>query len=283
MGEPCPAGVSQVVLLGTGTPNADPQRAGPAVAVVVHDTPYLVDFGPGVVRRAAAAHARGIDGLAVSRLNRAFLTHLHSDHTAGYPDLILTPWVLGRTAPLQVYGPAGTREMTAHLLAAYREDIRERLEGLEPANPTGYQVQVREIAPGLVYQDERVKVEAFTVQHGTWPAYGYKFYTPDRTIVISGDTAPTPACVAAYRDCDVLVHEVYSSLGFETRAPAWQRYHASVHTSARELAEMATQAQPGLLILYHQLFHGVSEETLLGEVRERYAGQVVSGQDLDVY
>jgi ribonuclease BN (tRNA processing enzyme) len=128
-----------------------------------------------------------------------------------------------------------------------------------------------------------VRVAAFAVQHGTWPAYGYKFYTPDRTIVISGDTAPTPECVAVYQGCDVLVHEVYSSIGFAARAPAWQRYHASVHTSARELAALATQAQPGLLILYHQLFHGVSEETLLGEVRERYAGQVVSGQDLDVY
>jgi ribonuclease BN (tRNA processing enzyme) len=173
--------------------------------------------------------------------------------------------------------------MTVHLLAAYREDIRERLEGLEPANPTGYRVNVHEITPGVVYQDARVQVEAFAVQHGTWPAYGFKFHAPDRTIVISGDTAPTPACVAAYRGCDVLVHEVYSSLGFAAREPDWQRYHASVHTSAQALAEMATQAQPGLLILYHQLFHGVSEETLLQEVRDAYAGPVVSGKDLEVY
>ena len=110
----------QIVLLGTGTPNADPARSGPSVAIVANGCPYLVDFGPGVVRRAAAACQAGIQGLAVERLNRAFLTHLHSDHTAGYPDLILTPWVLKRDEPLHAYGPAGLGEMTDHILAAYR-------------------------------------------------------------------------------------------------------------------------------------------------------------------
>jgi ribonuclease BN (tRNA processing enzyme) len=274
---------AQVVLLGTGTPNADPERSGPSVAVVVEQTPYLVDFGPGVVRRAAAAHRAGVRALDVPRLNRAFVTHLHSDHTAGYPDLILTPWVLEREEPLEVYGPAGIRAMTAHVLAAYEEDIRERQEGLEPINRTGHRVQVSEVEPGAVYQDEHVSVEAFAVRHGSWPAYGYKFYTPDRTIVISGDTAPFEGCIDVYRGCDVLVHEVYSSAGLEGRSPAWQRYHSSVHTSSRELAQIASRARPGLLVLYHQLFHGVTEERLLLEVQEGYGGKVVSGRDLEVY
>ena len=154
----------QVVLLGTGTPNADPAHSGPSVAIVVDGSPYLVDFGPGVVRRAAAAYEAGIEGLAVERLNRAFLTHLHSDHTAGYPDLILTPWVLERDEPLHVYGPPGLNSMTDHILAAYRQDIRERIEGLEPANKQGYLVIAHEIDAGLVYQDARVRVEAFPVQ-----------------------------------------------------------------------------------------------------------------------
>jgi ribonuclease BN (tRNA processing enzyme) len=274
---------SKIVLLGTGTPNADPERSGPSVAVLVNRTPYLVDFGPGVVRRAAAACRAGIVGLDVRRINRAFVTHLHSDHTVGYPDLILTPWVLGREEPLHVYGPPGLRAMTEHVLAAYREDIHERLDGLEPANRTGYVVRAFEIGPGVVYRDRNVTVEAFAVNHGSWPAFGYKFHAPDRTIVISGDTAPTDGCVEAYRGCDVLIHEVYSSVGFAKRAPDWQRYHSSVHTSSYELAEMASSAKPGLLILYHQLFHGVSEQELLAEVRERYAGNVVSGRDLDVF
>ena len=130
-------------------------------------------------------------------LCRAFLTHLHSDHTAGYPDLILTPWVLERTAPLEVYGPEGLRAMTDYILAAYRSDIRERLDGLEPINRTGYQVKAYEVEPGLVYMDENVAVEAFLVKHSSWTAFGYKFQTPDRSIVVSGDTAPAEALVEA--------------------------------------------------------------------------------------
>ena len=124
----CGQSGTAVVLLGTGTPNADPDRSGPAVAVVVNGQPYLVDFGPGVVRRAAAASRSGVDALEVTNLTRAFVTHLHSDHTVGYADLIFTPWVLGRAVPLQVYGPKGLRAMTRHLTAAYREDIKNQAQ-----------------------------------------------------------------------------------------------------------------------------------------------------------
>ncbi|GAK55100.1 putative hydrolase [Candidatus Vecturithrix granuli] len=275
---------SQIVLLGTGTPNADPERHGPSVAIVVNQTPYIVDCGPGVVRRAAAAYQAGVKGLEVRNLSHAFITHLHSDHTVGYPDLIFTPWVLERNEPLEVYGPPGLQEMTNHLLAAYQADIHERLYGLEPANDQGYQVHVTEIVPGQIYCDANVRVEAFRAKHGSWPAYGYKFFTPDRTIVISGDTAPFEGMVEQYQGCDVLIHEVHSAVGLQQRAPEWQKYHSSVHTSSIELAEVAAQARPGMLILYHQLFHGVvSEEELLREVQDRYDGTVISGKDLDVY
>jgi ribonuclease BN (tRNA processing enzyme) len=273
---------TQVVLLGTGTPNADPERSGPSVAIVVNDTPYLVDAGPGVIRQAAAAHQAGIAGLAVERLNRAFLTHLHSDHTVGYADLLLTPWVLERTEPLNVYGPTGLKHMTEHVLVAYQEDIRERLEGLEPANTTGCRAIAHEIVSGLTYQDKNVRVEAFPVRHGSWTAFGFKFHTPDRTIIVSGDTAPTQMIVEQSRGCDVLIHEVYSAVAFQTIPPDWQRYHAQVHTSSHELAEIAGQARPGLLVLYHQLFWGASEQELLDEIQERYDEPVVSGRDLDV-
>jgi ribonuclease BN (tRNA processing enzyme) len=275
---------TQIVLLGTGTPNADPDRSGPAVAIVVNETPYLVDFGPGVVRRAAAANRMGIKALAMPKLTKAFVTHLHSDHTAGYPDLILTPWVLEREQPLEVYGPKGLKAMTKHILEAYREDIQIRLNGLEPANETGYKVKVNEIKPGLIYSDQNVKVTAFPVKHGSWPqAFGYRFDTPDRSIVISGDCAPSESVIKNCNGCDVLIHEVYSQAGFATRPPVWQRYHSSFHTSTSELGEIATKAKPGLLILYHQLFWGTSEEQLVDEVRQFYKGRVVSGSDLAVF
>ena len=274
---------SKLVLLGTGTPNADSTRSGPSVAVIVEERPYLIDFGAGVVRQIAAARAAGITGLEVSKLTRAFLTHLHSDHTTGYPDLILTPWTMGRTEPLSVYGPTGLQAMTDLILSAYAEDIRERLEGLEPANTTGHRVDVQEIEPGLVYEDDHIRVEAFAVNHGTWPAYGFRLTTPDRVLVISGDTAPFPGWEKAYADCDLLLHEVRSEAGLDSRPAAWQAYHRAVHTSSVELAEVASIVRPKLLVLYHQLFHGIEEEELLREIRDRYDGEVVSGQDLDTF
>ena len=275
---------TQIVLLGTGTPIANPLRSGPSTAIVVNGNPYLVDFGPGVVRRAAAAHWMGVKGLVVRNLKRAFVTHLHSDHTAGYSDLILTPWVMGRNEPLQVYGPQGIRAMTEHIMAAYQQDIDIRLYGSEPADSEGYKVEAYEVKPGVVYQDSNVTVEAFSVRHGSWPqAFGYKFRTPDKTIVISGDTAPTEGIVENCDGCDVLIHEVYSQAGFERLTADWQKYHSSSHTSTHELAEIASRAKPGLLILYHQLFFGYSEEELLLEVQQKYSGKVVSGKDLDVY
>jgi ribonuclease BN (tRNA processing enzyme) len=274
---------SKIVLLGTGTPNADPARSGPAVAFVVDGGPYLVDAGPGVVRRAAAAHLDGIAGLAVDRLNRVFLTHLHSDHTVGLPDLLLTTWTMGRREPLEVYGPSGTAAMIDHILAAYAEDVRERLTGPEPAVEAGWRVEVKEIEAGIVYEDRRVRVEAFPVDHGSWPTFGYRFESLDRTVVISGDTASPERNVAAYAGSDVLIHEVQSSRGLARRSPAWHRYHSAYHTSAHELAAVASEVKPGLLVLYHQLFHGVSEQELLDEVRRGYDGPIVSGRDLDVY
>ncbi|MGD9092071.1 MAG: MBL fold metallo-hydrolase [Anaerolineales bacterium] len=278
-----PSDRSKIVLLGTGNPNADPARSGPALAVLVDGTPYLVDCGPGIVRRAAAAFHNGINGLDVIRLNNLFITHLHSDHTAGLPDLILTPWVLGRRKALHVYGPRGVNTLCEHLLLAYHEDIQQRIKGLEPANTTGWVVESHEVIPGRVYQDEQVRVEAYPVSHGTWAAFSYKFTTPDSTIAISGDRLPTADAVSFFTGCDILIHEVYSSTAFERLPPDWQRYHSSVHTSSIELARLAGQVKPELLVLTHQLLWGVSEEELLGEIKDLYPGEVISGRDLDVF
>ena len=272
------------MLLGTGTPNADPTRSGPALAIVVNGQAYLVDCGPGVVRRAAAAQETGVGALAIKKLTHVFITHLHSDHTLGYPDLILSPWVLGREEPLEAFGPPGLGEMTDHILQAYEQDIRIRLNGLEQANPTGYKVNVHEIAPGPVYRDEHVRVTAFAVRHGSWRhAYGYRFETADRTVVVSGDTVPSDNLVKHAEGCDVLVHEVYSQAGFEKRSPKWQRYHSNFHTSTRELAEIANRVRPKLLVLTHQLFWGTTCEQLLAEIKAHYDGEVRCGCDLDLY
>jgi ribonuclease BN (tRNA processing enzyme) len=269
---------TKLILLGTGTPNADPDRFGPSVAVVVNDIPYIVDFGPGVVRRAAAAKIKP------EKLKIAFTSHLHSDHTAGLPDLILTPAVLDRHAPLLLYGPTGIKSMADHILKAYEQDIDIRTKGLENGDAKAYIVDAREIQPGVIHKDENVTVKAFKVRHGQWKeAYGFRFETRDKTIVISGDCGPDQAIVEACNGCDILLHEVYSVAGFKKRPSMWQKYHSNFHTPTVELGEIANKAKPKLLVLYHQLVWSSNEQETLQEIRNVYKGPVAYGADLSVY
>jgi ribonuclease BN (tRNA processing enzyme) len=276
---------TRVVMLGSGTPNADPDHSGPAVAIVVGSAVYLVDAGPGIVRRAAlAAKTDSIAALDLPNLNRVFITHLHSDHTVGLPDLMFTPWVKDRTVPLDVYGPPGTKRMVDLLEQAYSEDVEIRLHGGEPSNKTGYAATPHDVNPGVVYRDSNVTVTAFAVEHGRWPhAYGYAFKTRDRTIVVSGDTRATDAVVKACNGCDVLVHEVFSAERLKKRTADWQAYHNAYHTSTYALGDLATRARPKLLVMYHLLGWGDDDAELVRQVRTRYKGQVVPAHDLDVY
>jgi ribonuclease Z len=277
------AGVTRIVLLGTGNPGIDPDRSGPATAVVVNDTPYLVDFGPGVVRRAkAAVLSRGIKALEPTNLRVAFVTHLHSDHTVGYPDLIFTPWTVGRRVPLEVYGPKGLKAMTEHLLEAYRVDIETRTnpDGNQRAFPEGHKVNPHEVSSGVVYKDANVTVTAFATKHAM-ESYGYRFDTPDRSIVISGDTNPAQATIDACRGCDVLIHETLSPAQLAARPETFQRFAAKYHTTTAQLADLAREAKPRLLIIYH--YSTVSPEELQAEMLARYPGHFVIGRDLDVY
>ena len=288
-----PAIRTQVVMLGTGNPPADPDRSGPATAIVVGDTPYLVDFGAGVVRRAKAAQVdRGIAALDPIKLRVAFVTHLHSDHVVGYPDLLLTPWVLGRREPLEVYGPTGIKAMTFHVLEAYKADYETRMKDQHlykrGSFPGGYGAKAFEVRPGVVYKDANVTVTAFATKH-TMESYGYRFDTADRRIVISGDTNPTQATIDACNGCDVLIHEALTAEWLAKRTD-FQNYAAEHHTTTAQLVELATKAKPKLLVIYHaslSLRPAVDSErsppaTFLREMAG-YAGQVVVARDLDVY
>ena len=276
-------GKTQIVLLGTGNPGPDPDRSGPATAIVVNGTAYLVDFGPGVVRRASAAFLdKGIKALEPTKLRVAFVTHLHSDHTVGYPDLIFTPWTVGRRVPLEVYGPKGLKAMTEHILEAYRVDIATRTnpDGNQRGFSEGHEVNAHEITTGVVYKDTNVTVTAFTTKHAM-ESYGYRFDTPDRSIVISGDTKPTQETIDACRGCDVLIHEAHTRAWLATRPETFQRFSAKYHTTTPELAELALKAKPGLLVLYH--YNGLSAEELMNDMLARYPGHFVVGRDLDIY
>ena len=277
------ASKTRIVLLGTGTPGPLPDRSGPATAIVVNDAAYLVDFGPGVVRRASAAFRdKDIKALEPTKLRVAFVTHLHSDHTVGYPDLIFTPWTIGRRVPLEVYGPKGLKAMTEHLLEAYRVDIETRTnpDGNQREFPDGHKVNAHEIGPGVVYKDANVTVTAFATKHAM-ESYGYRFDTPDHNIVISGDTNPTQATIAACRGCDILIHEAQTPAWLATRPATFQQFAAKYHTRTAQLADLAREAKPRLLILIH--YNALSPEELLSDMLTRYAGHFVVGRDLDVY
>jgi ribonuclease BN (tRNA processing enzyme) len=272
-----------VVLLGTGMPRPNPEASGPATAVVVGSRVFVVDVGPGTERQLAAAKLR------INGPTALFITHLHSDHTLGYPDLIFTSWVMGRKKPLPVYGPAGLQKMTDHLLAAYAEDIRIRTEGLEHGSPGGYKVDVHEIHAGPVYDSDGVRVTAIPVLHGNWPeAYAFRFDTPDRSVVISGDTRPCDALIDAAKGVDVLVHEVYPA-DWATRSSqppeekkGWDAYLHQFHTSDVELGTLAAKIQPKLLILTHIVRMKATDEDLLKGVRQGgFQGPTVVGHDLE--
>jgi ribonuclease Z len=276
---------ARVVMLGSGGPPPDPERSGPALAVLAGGRVYLVDFGPGVVRRAVSAQLQGLRALHPKNLTRAFVTHLHSDHTAGYSDLILTPPAVGRVEPLEVYGPPGIERMTQHLLLAYAEDLAQRGVGRSKNQRSGYRVEAHDVVPGPIYSDEVVRVSAFRVVHGRWKhAYGYRFDAGGRSIVVSGDTAPTEAVVTACDGCDVLVHEIYCHADLKRAPPAGRTYFRSHHTSTLELAELAKRAKPKLLVLHHLLLARCTGEDLVNEFRgAAYSGEVVVAQDLAVY
>ncbi|MCF0115487.1 MAG: MBL fold metallo-hydrolase [Erysipelotrichaceae bacterium] len=290
---------TQVILLGTGTPNACYNASGPATAIIINNKAYIVDFGPGIIRQCTKAYHQGINALRPDLLTVAFCTHLHSDHTAGFSDLILTPWVLERNQPLEVYGPKGITSMSQHILEAYKVDIDFRINGFEKANTQGYLVNTHEISEGIIYTDEYVSVEAFSVSHGTLECYAYKFTTTDnQTIVISGDTCPLDSMAQKAKDVDLLLHEVEYSAGLKNRLPKWQKYHQEVHTLSTDLAQIAMKAQPKLLVTYHRIYHmdmldntinieeemNRRDELILEEIKNAgYTGIVVNGKDMDKF
>jgi ribonuclease BN (tRNA processing enzyme) len=279
-----------VVMLGTGTPRPDPDRAGPATAIVANETPYLIDFGSGVIRRAAAAYQNGVIafGPDVTNIRTAFLTHLHSDHTMGYPDLIFTPWLRGREQ-LDVYGPTGLDVMTRNIFKAWEVDLHVRTSA-GPHTRSACVVNIHEIKPGVVYRDQNITATAFPVHHGELlESFGYRFETKDRTIVISGDTTPVQSLIDHCSTCNILIHEAYSMETYRDDPPSFQAFRKGHHTSSVELAEIANKVRPGLLVTYHHSTRNGgptrsnTAEVLIDEIKQTYKGDVVAGHDLDVF
>ena len=274
---------TKLFILGTGTPNPNPERMGSSYLVLANDEPYLFDYGTGVVRRIAAfstSWGGKYQALEVENLKYAFLTHIHSDHTLGLADLIITPWIMGRSEPLKIFGPKGAEYMHTNIIKAYQPDIDYRIYGTQPQNSTGYKVIFNELKDKFVYQDENIKVTAFLNDHGDLQeSYGFLIETTDKKILISGDTAMSKNLISYGENLDYLIHEIYSQKGFNNKTPDWQKYHQAHHTGPKEVAEIANLLQPKSLILSHILFWGSSEQEILDEVKTFYSGKIIVAED----
>jgi len=278
---------TKLIILGSGTPNPDPERYGSGYAVVVNDDAYIVDFGPGIVRRISAMSPTWggeFPSMELENINTAFLTHIHSDHSGALADLILTPWIMGRDEPLNLYGPEGLKAMSENITEAYIDDINYRLYGSQPANELGFTTNVTEISDdGTIFKDNNIEVIAFKNAHGDFKnSFGFLFITEDKRILFSGDTAVSNNLMKYGKNLDILVHEVFSSETFVNKTKDWQIYHQAHHTSSIDLGIIADELQPKKLVLSHILFWGASEDSLLKDIRKNFNGQAIIAKDLMV-
>jgi ribonuclease Z len=262
------------VLLGTGFPAPDPHRAGPSNAVLVGEKIFIVDTGRGVTMRLAALQKRP------TRVDAVFLTHLHSDHTADLPDLFVTTWIMGRSQPLEVYGPQGVAEMSAGVKQFLAEDIHIRRDLTEMLPAAGAEIHAHVVQPGVVYDDGEVKVIAFSVDHApVQPAFGYRFESHGRVIVFSGDYRPNAETVSAVKGADVLVSEAYLARYFDRhpgeKAERLKRYHCT----PEQAAELAASAHVKKLILTH-LIPADGGKEMVRRAKKLFAGEVIAGADL---
>ena len=273
----------QVILLGTGYPRPDTERAGGANAVVVGEKVFVVDTGRGVTIRLWAT------GLPLKNVRAVFLTHLHSDHTSGLPDLFTSTWVYGRSTPLELYGPDGIKGMAEGLLKFFAADIHIRRDLTEMLPAAGGRINTHTVKEGLVYEDPDVRIIAFRVDHRpVVPAFGFRFESKDaeggvtKTIVISGDTHPNENLVQHARGVDVLVHEVCLPEFFDqSDTPEVAAILKRYHTSADEVGQVAAAAGVKLLVLTHVIpGDTASESTFLERAGKNFKGKIVVGHDL---
>jgi len=277
---------SRLILLGTaGGPTPKANRSAPANAIVVDGVIYVIDCGDGVARQMVEA------GLDLGAIRDVFITHQHSDHNADYGNLLLLAWSGPLHTRVDTWGPPPLKEMTRLFLELNDYDIRTRIadEGRPPLAPL---IVTHEISrPGLVMQDERVKVTAAMVQHPpVTPAFAYRFDCPDRSIVFSGDTRPSENLVALARGADVLVHEVMylpaldKLIASEPNAKRLREHLLASHTTTEQVGRIATEAGVKTLVLTHFVPGGgyppIPDEVWHDAVAPHFKGRLIVGHDL---
>jgi ribonuclease Z len=270
----------RVTLLGTGAPPPVMNRFGPSILVEAGNQKFLFDAGRGALQRLAQMRIRWQD------VDGVFLTHLHSDHVVGFPDLWLTGWLVGpgRDRPLHVWGPRGTTKMMSHLEQAYEFDIRIRLYD-DRASPEGVVILAADISEGVVFDKGGLKVTAFEVDHKpVTPAFGYRVDYGGRSVVLSGDTRVSDNLVRHAQGVDLLVHEVVSPETFQRAGVRPERAKSVIehHVTPEQAGGIFARTRPKLAVYSHIVQPGATDQDLIPPTRKTYSGPVEVGEDLMV-
>ncbi len=271
--------IIKVTLLGTGCPPPVMDRFGPSILVEAGDQKLIFDVGRGALQRLTQIKVspKGINGV--------FITHLHSDHLVGFPDLWLTGWVNGRRdTPVEVFGPKGTVRMMSHLEEAFEYDIKIRLYD-DRAAPEGVRLEAKDIAEGVVYEKNGVRVTAFEVDHApVKPAFGYRVDYNGRAVVLSGDTRYSENLIKHAKGADLLIHEVVSLDSLKRAEYAAERIKTIVdhHTTPEQAGELFSKVKPRLAVYSHIVLPSATEQDLIPPTRKTYSGAVELGEDLMV-
>ena len=268
----------RVTLLGTGAPPPRLDRFGPSTLVEVGGKKFIFDAGRGAMQR---LHQLGIP---FADIDGMFLTHHHSDHVVGFPDLWLTGWIGRpwgkRSVPLEVWGPEGTRPMMEHLPQAFAVDIRVRRRNYPP---DGVQLVAHEIGEGVVFDSAGIRISAFEVDHGgeELPAYGYRIDYRGRSAVLSGDTTFNENLIQHAQGADLLVHEVTAAGGSAAENAQQLKRIGANHTTPEQAGEVFARVRPKLAVYNHLLLFGsATPDDLIPATRKKYDGPLMVGTDL---
>ena len=278
------AQVIKVTLLGTGSPIPIIERFGPSTLVEAGSEKLLIDCGR------AASLRLWQHRVPLGAITAVFLTHLHSDHVVGIPDLWLTGWLptpFGhRTGPFQVWGPTGTKELMANLRKAFAADIQFRMRDGIPEQ--GIAILAQDITQGTIYQKNGVTVKAFEVDHATAkPAFGYRIDYGGHSVVFSGDTRPSENLIRFAKGTDLLVHEVAWARPELLSKSAAARTIIGLHTTPEEAGTVFTRVTPRLAVYSHVVlvttdpaFTEPSATDVVKLTRKTYDGPLEMGEDL---
>ena len=269
----------RATLLGTSSPMPQIERFGMSTLIEAGGARLLFDCGRGAIQRLFQL------GPDYPRVDRLFLTHLHSDHLVGIPDLWLTGWIMGRNTPFRVWGPNGSADMMAHLQRAFAADIHIRRDLDELLPQSGIDVVAQDVAEGFEYRENGVAVSAFDVDHRpVTPAFGYRIEYGGRVVVLSGDTRPSDNLVRHSQGADLLIHEVIAPQWFMARSAHMTDHHrrqvVAHHTTPQQAGEIFSRINPALAVYSHVIGGPEADAEILEGTRATYGGDVAIGRDL---